>query len=46
MKVDVERFVCKNLFQGFIVMKSVVEIAMDIWWKNRRIENMYKKSDS
>ena len=46
MKVDVEHFGCNNLFQGFKFMKTVVKIAMDVWWNNRRNESVYKKKDS
>ena len=42
MKVDVEHFDYNNLLQDFKFMKSVVKIAMDIWWNNRRKESAYK----
>ena len=46
MKVDVERFGCNNLLQDVKYMKSVVKIAMDIWWNGRKKENVYKKKYS
>ena len=36
MKVDVERLGYNNLRQDFKFMKSVVKIAMDVWWNNRK----------
>ena len=45
MRLDVECFGYDKLLQDFKFMKSVVKIAMDIWW-NRRKESEYKKTDS
>ena len=46
MKVDVERFICKNLLQEFKFMKSFVKIAMDVWWNNWGKENVHTKKNS
>ena len=40
MKVDVQRFGYNNLLQDFKFMYSVAEIAMDVWWNNRRKESV------
>ena len=40
MKVDVERFGCKNLLQDFKFMK-IVRMAMDVWWNNRKKESVH-----
>ena len=43
MKVNDEYFGYNNLLQDFKFMKSVVKIAMDVWWNSRRKESVYKK---
>ena len=43
MKVDAERFGYNNLLQNFRLMKSVVKIAIDVWWNIRRKDSDYKK---
>ena len=44
-EVDVKCFDF-NILHDFKFMKSVVKIAMDVWWNKRRKENEYKKKDS
>ena len=46
MKVDFEGFSCNNILPDFKFLRSVVWIAMDVWWNDRRKENVYKKKDS
>ena len=46
MKVDVERFGYNNLLQDLKFMKSVVKIAMDVWWNNERKDSVYEMKDS
>ena len=43
MRVDVERFSCIKFLQEFESMKSVIKIAMDVWWNNRRKESVCKE---
>ena len=42
MKVNIEHFDCKNLFQDFRFMKNI-KIAMTVWWNNRRKEVCIKR---
>ena len=44
-KVDIECFGCSNLRLDFKFMENVVEIAMGVWWNNRR-KKMNKKKYS
>ena len=46
MKVDVKCFGFNNLLQDFKFMKSVVQIAMDVWRNTRRKESVYKERKS
>ena len=43
MKVDVERFGYNNLLQGFKFMKSIVKIAMAVWWNSKRKKMFFFK---
>ena len=40
MKVNIEHFSYNNLLQDFKFMKSLVKIAMDVWWNSRK-ESVY-----
>ena len=43
MKVDVEPLGYNNLFWDFKFMKNVLKIVMDVWWNNRKKENLKKR---
>ena len=46
IKDDVEHFGYINLLLDFKFIKSVIKVAMDVWWNSRRKESVYKKKDS